>query len=466
MELWPLEYPGHESRFRDAAFDDAAPLAAAIAAEVASVIDLPFALFGHSMGALLAFETARRLRAQYQLQPLTLFVSGYGSPHLPLFRPPVRNLPEDKFREELRFYGGTPDEVLADNDLMQLLSPLLRRDLSVCETYTYSTEPKLNFPIVAFGGAEDPTVPWNRLFEWSHQTLASFRAYVMRGEHFFVRRAGPLICKIIAQHLEQGDSLSRTMAPAAEEVHLWQVNLEVPEETLARLRPVLSPSELQRADAFLQAADRARYTITRAALRTLLGRYGNLPAKDIELSYSSHGKPRCQKLLPVDFNVAHSGSLALIAISRGQAIGVDVERIRTGIEFQAIGKQVFTPSELRELAQRAPDQQMNAFFDLWARKEAFLKCRGDGLMGSPEKIHLGLPPFTQPLPSEIGQDYTTGPSRLVQSFTPAPGYTGAVAVEKDWEQVTFRTWQSDGVDLTSTAKDVRDGPPPTAGGSV
>ena len=441
-EVWPLEYPGHETRFREPAFEDARSLAEAICSELAGAIDRPFALFGHSMGALLAFETARSLRRRYGMHPAALFVSGHGDPQLPRLPPPIRNLPDPQFREELRLFGGTPDEVLGNDELMQFLSNLLRRDLGICETYVYCAEAKLKFPIIAFGGADDLTVPWDRLLGWSQQSEAGFRAYVMPGEHFFIRKASPLVCKLISEQLEHGERLGPMVPPATDEVHLWQVNLEMPDEQTARLRSLLSIDELQRADAFVRPADRARYTITRGALRTLLGRYGNLPAEKIEFSYSPHGKPSCQKLLPVEFNVAHSGELALIAVAREQSVGIDIERIRTGLDLHGIGEQVFTESELIEVAQRAPDKQTEAFFDLWTRKEAWLKCIGEGFLGSPEKIHVGLPPFPGAVMSAGEERSSTGANRLVQSFRPALDYAAALAVQKGWEQITFRSWQT------------------------
>ena len=443
VEVWPLEYPGHETRFRDPAIDSASVLAKEICAEIAAAVDLPFALFGHSMGALLAFETARHLRRQHAMQPAALFVAGNSAPHLPPWRPPVRQLPEALFREELRLYGGTPQEVLSNDELMQFLSPLLRRDLGICETYEYPAEPKLDFPITAFGGTEDPTVPWHRLFEWSRQSSARFRAYVMPGEHFFIRKAAPYVCKIIAQQLEQGEGFDRIAVPAAEEVHLWRVDLETPDEAVARLRPLLANDELQRAEAFRFSADRASFTVTRAALRTLLGQYGNVPPGEVQLNYSSRGKPRCPQL-PVEFNVSHSGAMALIAISREQAVGVDVERIRTGLEAQEIGRQMFTPSELGELSRRPPDQQTSSLFDLWVRKEAYLKCSGEGLSGSPDRIHIGLPPLLGSATAGGETRHPTGPGRLVQSFSPDPGYAAALAVEKGWERLIFRRWRTDG----------------------
>jgi medium-chain acyl-[acyl-carrier-protein] hydrolase len=237
IELWPLEYPGHESRFREPAIDNAADLSAAVAEQIAGATKLPFALFGHSMGALLAFETARSLRRRHGLPPAQLFVSGYGAPQLKPFRPPMRDLPEPAFRDELRRYGGTPEQVLADDDFMQFLSPLLRRDFAVCETYVYTKEPELEVPIIAFGGNADPTVPWGRLLDWSGQTNASFCAHFMQGQHFFIKEAAALICMLIAKTLESGAETGRRgAAPASREAHLWAVRAGFDETEALRMR--------------------------------------------------------------------------------------------------------------------------------------------------------------------------------------------------------------------------------------
>jgi 4'-phosphopantetheinyl transferase len=166
----------------------------------------------------------------------------------------------------------------------------------------------------------------------------------------------------------------------------------------------------------------------------LLGRYGNTPSDKIEFASLLHGKPVCRELQPIDFNVSHSGMLALIAITRGQAVGVDIERVRTDLEFLEIGKQVFTGAELRELAQIAPDRRASAFFDLWVRKEAYLKYTGEGFMGSPEKIHLGWPRRQ----AEIGLQAA---GRMIHSFATAPDYASAFALGTKWSRARFLGWK-------------------------
>jgi medium-chain acyl-[acyl-carrier-protein] hydrolase len=440
IEVWPVEYPGHETRFREPAIDNAEDLASALAEQIAAAADLPFAIFGHSMGALLAFETVRTLRLRHGLQPAALFVSGFSAPHLKALRPPIRNLPETAFREELRRYGGTPEPVLADEEFMQFLSPLLRRDLGICETYDYQVEPALSVPIIAFRGADDPTVPWGRLLDWAEHTAAAFRAHVMPGKHFFVRETAPRICTTIAQDLEGGSWDVHLTPPRRGEAHLWTVRLDRHEGGVACLAEILSDDERHRADAYVHVADRLRYTVTRAALRTLLGRYGGVPPDTIGFSYSSSGKPRCEALRPLDFNVSHSGDLALIAFTTGGPVGVDVEHVRRDLDFAGVGRQVFTNAEIEQLAGMAETRRGAAFFDLWVRKEAYFKRSGEGLGGPLRQTYLGLGPSFRS--GEPMAPSAAAPGTL-HSFSPAADYAGALATGVPLEQTIIRQWRGD-----------------------
>jgi medium-chain acyl-[acyl-carrier-protein] hydrolase len=438
IDLWPLEYPGHETRFNEPAIDNARDLAASIAEQIVAAADRPFALFGHSMGALLAFETAVILRRSYGLQPVMLFVSGLGAPHLKPFRRPIRDLPEVTFRDELRVYGGIPEEILSDDDFMNFLSPLLRRDLGICETYVHAESAPLSVPIVAFGGNDDPTVPWDRMLRWSEMTTADFRVHFMPGAHFFIREAARLVCDGIAHSLEGSVEDDGLAPPGPREVHLWTVPVATTASQEPGLRALLSAEERAAADAFARPADRARYVTTRAALRTLLGRYSRQRPDEIRLSQETSGKPRCEALLPLEFNVSHSGEMALIAFTSGCSVGVDVEHIRCDFDFAGVGRQVFTPAELKQLSDAGTERSTTAFFDLWVRKEAFFKCSGEGFGGALETTHLGLGACFAPGRQTV--DSAAAPGTLL-SFRLAPDYAGAVAAERAIDQTIVRQWQ-------------------------
>ena len=156
-------------------------------------LDKPFAFFGHSMGALVSFELARLLHKEYKCSPSHLFVSGRRAPQVPDPDPPIHTLPNSEFLQELRRLNGTPEAVLQNDELMQLLLPTLRADFAVLETYVYTPQPLLDYPITAFGGLQDPEVCCEVLEAWRDQTRAAFSLHKFPGDHFFLHTAQSLL---------------------------------------------------------------------------------------------------------------------------------------------------------------------------------------------------------------------------------------------------------------------------------
>ena len=186
-DLCILHLPGREARFAEPPARRLAPLVADVAAAVAT--DLPsdgarVVFFGHSLGALLAFEVARALRGR--AGPAQLFVSGRRSPALPSRHEPVHDLPEPQIVDALRRLGGTPPEILAHAEMMQLLLPLLRVDLALDETYACDDLTPLDCPITAFTGDDDPRVTLEEAAAWSALTRGTFRLRRFAGGHFFL----------------------------------------------------------------------------------------------------------------------------------------------------------------------------------------------------------------------------------------------------------------------------------------
>lgn len=169
------------------------PLIAAIAANIIPHLDKPFAFFGHSMGAIVSFELTRFLRQNYGIEPLYLFVSGRRAPQICSAEPFIHTLPEPEFLDKLRQLNGTPEVVLTNTELMQLLSPILRADFTVIETYIYANELPLNCPITAFGGLQDPEASFTELEAWQQQTNATFSIQMLPGDHFFLHSAENLL---------------------------------------------------------------------------------------------------------------------------------------------------------------------------------------------------------------------------------------------------------------------------------
>jgi medium-chain acyl-[acyl-carrier-protein] hydrolase len=153
------------------------------------------------MGGLVSFELARLLRKKYNKSPVHLFVSGYRAPQVPAQNPPIHDLPEPEFLEELRRLNGTPEAVLENTELMQLLLPAIRADFAVIETYAYTPESPLDCPITAFGGLQDREVRYDDLKAWQEQTNAAFSLHMLPGDHFFLQSAQPLLLQLLSQEL-------------------------------------------------------------------------------------------------------------------------------------------------------------------------------------------------------------------------------------------------------------------------
>ncbi len=201
VEVCAVELPGRLTQMRFAPFTRLDALVEAIASSILPHLDKPFAFFGHSMGGLVSFELTRLLRREYNLTPVHLFISGRRAPQILDLDPPIHALPEPEFLQELRRLNGTPEAVLQNVELMQLLLPILRADFAVLETYVYISEPPLACPISVFGGLQDLEVSYEGLEAWREQTSASFSLEMLPGDHFFIHSAQPLLLKSLAQEL-------------------------------------------------------------------------------------------------------------------------------------------------------------------------------------------------------------------------------------------------------------------------
>lgn len=199
VEVCPVQPPGRGDRLREQPFTRLESLVQAAAEELRPYFDLPFAFFGHSMGALISFELARLLRKEGMTQPRQLFLSGCNAPQLPSSDRPIHNVPDPELIEELRRLNGTPQEVLDHPELMELMLPIIRADMAVCETYAYKPEPPLDSAISAFGGLQDLGVPRAGVRAWESQTTSSFAMWMFEGDHFFLHQAQPQMLRIISE---------------------------------------------------------------------------------------------------------------------------------------------------------------------------------------------------------------------------------------------------------------------------
>ncbi|HEX8318525.1 thioesterase II family protein [Longimicrobium sp.] len=185
VEVCPVQLPGRENRFTEKPFDRLDPLVAALADAVHPWLDLPWALFGHSNGALIGFELARMLRARGLSGPRHLFASGRRAPDVPAQDPPIGHLPDDEFLADLGELGGLPRELLENREIMQILLPVLRADVALHETFEFREEAPLDCPITAYGGVADAKATREVIEAWGRHTRGPFVMRMFPGGHFF-----------------------------------------------------------------------------------------------------------------------------------------------------------------------------------------------------------------------------------------------------------------------------------------
>jgi medium-chain acyl-[acyl-carrier-protein] hydrolase len=186
------------------------PLAEAAADALRPHLGRPYALFGHSMGAMIAFEVARRLRRAGAPQPVHLFASACRAPQLNDFRSRTFDMPHGELIQALRRLNGTPQEILESDELMEFFVPLIRADLQLTQTYVCPPEPPLSCPISAFGGLQDPEETPERLAAWHEQTDADFELLMFEGDHFFLHTQSSLLLESIGLRLARAGAAEQT----------------------------------------------------------------------------------------------------------------------------------------------------------------------------------------------------------------------------------------------------------------
>lgn len=203
IEVCPIELPGRGTRMMEEPFTEFSQLIPELTKGILPYLNKPFAFFGHSMGSIVSFEVAHLLEQKYGLSPVHLFVSGRGAPHIPIGNKQIHKLAETDFIEELRHLNGTPEAVLENTELMQLLLPTLRADFTLVENYLYTPRNMLGCTISAFGGLQDSKVSIAKLEAWRQQTTTDFSIQMFPGDHFFLHSAEQLLLKSLSRKLYQ-----------------------------------------------------------------------------------------------------------------------------------------------------------------------------------------------------------------------------------------------------------------------
>jgi 4'-phosphopantetheinyl transferase len=232
-------------------------------------------------------------------------------------------------------------------------------------------------------------------------------------------------------------------APLAEnDIHVWATVLAPPATILEDRSRNLSPDERERAGKFKFEKHRNRYIAGRGAMRDVLGRYLGVGPKDLRFVYSENGKPVLAGEFAnagIHFNLAHTGELALLAVTRIGAVGVDVESVRPVNNVNELVARFFSPRE-NALFQKVPDENKPAaFFNLWTRKEALLKATGEGITRSLSLVEVSFLPGEPARLIAISGDTVKAARWSLREMTPATGYTAAVAIQA--ENVRVQCWK-------------------------
>ncbi len=228
----------------------------------------------------------------------------------------------------------------------------------------------------------------------------------------------------------------RALKLAQDEVHVWRACLAAPTSVVEQLRQVLEPAEVTRAQRFYFEKDRWHWTVARGLLRTLLAGYLAVDPRAITFGSNAYGKPILEHPMPVPalhFNISHSHELALFAFAYGRHLGVDVEYMRAGIDYDELAKHSFSAYENTTLSSLSAEAKHEAFFRCWTRKEAYIKARGMGLSLPLHLFDVELKadePVALLASREDPQEVTRW---TLRELLPGTGYAGALTVEgRDW----------------------------------
>ena len=201
VEVCAIQLPGRGARFSEAPCSSLPQLVDTLAAVLAAEPDLPFAFFGHSLGGLIAFELARRLAAGGHAMPQHLFISGCAAPRERAPRVPVRTLDDAALLRKLAHYNGTPPELLAHAELMELLLPAIRADFALADDYVYRPGPPLALPLTILAGRADRIDRAGAVDGWARESTGPCRVHWFDGDHFFINSQRQAVLDCMAREL-------------------------------------------------------------------------------------------------------------------------------------------------------------------------------------------------------------------------------------------------------------------------
>ncbi len=228
---------------------------------------------------------------------------------------------------------------------------------------------------------------------------------------------------------------------AADEVHVWHVPHQEHLPHLDQLAGLLNAEERERAGRFHFERDRATYTLSRAYLRLFLQKYGIAPAAEISFTYAPRGKPElhaCHAASWLQFNLAHSRGMTVLAFALARPVGIDVETLRELHDAAGIVGSIFAPEEQAAFHALAPEARQRGFFNGWTRKEAFIKATGEGLGRQLDSFAVTLTPGESA--GFLRLDTSAGDDWFLADLTLAPPHIVALATRGSGLHIRNRVW--------------------------
>jgi 4'-phosphopantetheinyl transferase len=235
---------------------------------------------------------------------------------------------------------------------------------------------------------------------------------------------------------------------AAGEAHFWEIPIAVDVEKIPSMLTLFSDDEVQRANRFHFEKDRTRFIAARAAMRQILAGYVNIPPQQLVFLYGAQGKPELPSGMAgpdIRFNLSHSRDFALLAVTHGQTVGVDIEYINRDFAREGIAERFFSPHEVGILRAVPPDELAEAFFCCWTRKEAYIKALGKGFAVPLNSFDVAFGRGVTPALLRVEPPQESSRWSMYAVTAPA-GYTAAAVIEGHDHHLQQHVWVDSGAD--------------------
>ncbi|WP_219463920.1 thioesterase domain-containing protein [Nonomuraea rhizosphaerae] len=381
LDVRVVMLPGREGRMAEPGALSPELIARSIAGAVAGRHRTPYSIYGHSMGARIAFEVVRELRRLGVRGPKCLYVGAAHPPERQETLGRWTGLSDEDLVEELIHRLGAPAELRTQPEVKAMLIPALRTDMEWLRAYRFTRQEPLDVPIVAFAGAHDREVAHPVMLGWARHTSSAFRLHTLDAAHLFLATHGDQVARTIAAGPEQAGpehagpehaGPGRRLPP--DEVHVWLADLgELPE--LCAAADELSPREAARAARFRQEEHRRWFTGRSVLLRRLLREHGAEPGIGDPRARPGGGPHSGTGLA---CGLGHSGGLVLVALTAGQEVGTGIGRLRPLADERAFFEGALDEREREEFAALPEELRLHSALRTWTAKEAVLKAAGDG----------------------------------------------------------------------------------------